>query len=183
MGESNKKLKVTVSIRQRKLRRNIMNEQTIKVYIKHNLNLQPIVDATVYWTEHLTDPNDKEHYKPEYSKSGVSTTDKNGIATIVIDIHESIRDGFNIPFVYYKKIWVSVDTVKCNGFKDSINSALQESGASPIIFLFSPNTLSPSPNTKSVPARIFHKNPLPVPPKNRKPTLVCPICMILCHVK
>ena len=97
-----------------------MNEQTIKVYIKHNMSLQPIVDATVYWTEHLTNPNDEENYKPEYSKSGVSTTNKNGIATIVIDIHESVRDGFNIPFVYYKKIWVSVDTVKCNGFKDSI---------------------------------------------------------------
>ena len=95
-------------------------KQTFKIYVKHNVNLQPIASASVYWAEHFINPNDEKHPRSEHSNSGVSLTDQNGVAKIEMEIHESVLDGFNIPFVYYKKIWLSVDTVKCNGFKDSI---------------------------------------------------------------
>ena len=95
-------------------------KQIIKIYVKHNMNLQPIASASVYWTEHFMNPEDEKHPESEHSNSGVSISDRNGVAKIEMEIHESVLDGFNIPFIYYKKIWLSIDTVKCNGFKDCI---------------------------------------------------------------
>ena len=54
----------------------------------------------------------------EQCKPFAALTDKEGVALIATDIEESVPDGFNIPFKYYNKIWISIDSVECKGFKN-----------------------------------------------------------------
>ena len=94
-----------------------MKKQTIIVNVQHNVNLQPLASATVSWSEHYANPDEKHHSMSEQSKQFAAVTDKKGIALIATDIEESVPDGFNIPFKYYNKIWISIDSIECKGFK------------------------------------------------------------------
>ena len=95
-----------------------MKRQTIVVNVQHNVNLQPLASATVFWSEHYINPDEEYHSRSDQCKQFVAVTDKDGVALIATDIEESVPDGFNIPFKYYNKIWISIDRVECKGFKN-----------------------------------------------------------------
>jgi len=95
-----------------------MKRQTISVNVLHNVNLQPLASATVFWTEHYVNPDEEYHSRSDQCKQFVAITDSEGVALIATDIEESVPDGFNIPFKYYNKIWINIDSVECKGFKN-----------------------------------------------------------------
>ena len=59
-----------------------MKKQIIKVRVKHNGNLQPLVCASVYWSEHFDNPDDENHTKTDKCIEHVTVTDQDGFALI-----------------------------------------------------------------------------------------------------
>ena len=95
-----------------------MKKQTIKVNVQHNINLHPLKSASVFWSEHFVNPDDEHHSKTDQCKEHVTVTNEEGIALLETVIETSEPDGFNIPFKYYTKVWISIDRITCTGFKD-----------------------------------------------------------------
>ena len=95
-----------------------MKKQVISVSVLHNVNLLPLECATVSWSQHNVDPQEEHTCKTGQCKNYETITDEKGVAKIVTEIETSVPDSFNIPFKYYKKIWVRIDSVKCCGFKN-----------------------------------------------------------------
>ncbi|MBN1295066.1 MAG: hypothetical protein JXB48_24745 [Candidatus Latescibacteria bacterium] len=95
-----------------------MKKQIIHVSVLHNVNLMPLSSATVCWSQHYSDPAVEHSCKPGQCKNNETVTNRAGVATITTEIEASEPDSFKIPFKYYNKIWVRIDSVNCYGFKN-----------------------------------------------------------------